>query len=75
MPSQPRKPTVSSAAPKEALASWWREVILPLYSVLTRLHLEYCIQMWSPRYTRDMDLLECVQMRAREMIQGKEHLS
>ena len=40
-----------------------------------RPHLEYCIQMWSPEYRRDMDLLECIQRMATEMIQGREHLS
>ena len=38
-------------------------------------HVQYCIQMQSPQYRRDMDLLERVQRRATEMIQGMEHLS
>ncbi len=46
---------------KRSVASRSREMILPLYSVLVRPHLEYCIQMWSPQYRRDMDLLECIQ--------------
>ena len=50
-------------------------MILPLYSVLVRPHLEYSIQMWSPQYRRDMDLLERVQRRATKMIQEMEHLS
>jgi len=49
-------------------------VILPLCSVLVKLHLEYCIQMWSPQYSTDTDLSEHVQRRATKMIQGMEHL-
>jgi len=51
-----------------------RNVILPLYSVLVRPHLEYSIQMWSPQYRRDVDLLEYIQGRITEMIQRVEHL-
>ena len=56
------------------MASRVREVILPLCSVLVRPHLEYCIQIWSPQYRRDIDLLECIWWRATKMIQGTEYL-
>ena len=46
----------------------------PLYSVLVRPHLEYCLQMQSPLSRRDTDLLECIQKRVTKMIQGMEPL-
>ncbi|PKU39565.1 hypothetical protein llap_10120 [Limosa lapponica baueri] len=59
---------------KRSVASWSKVVILPLYSVLVRLHLEYCVQLWSPQHKKDMVRLERVQQRAMRMIRELEHL-
>ena len=51
---------------KRNMASESREVILHLFSLLVRPHLGYCVQVWSPQYRRDTDLLECLQRRAKK---------
>ena len=53
-----------------------KNIMLPLYKSMVRLHLDYCIQAWKPHLRKDVELdkLEKVQRRATKMIEGLESL-
>lgn len=59
---------------KKSATGWSRQVLLPLYSVLVRPHLEYSIQFWASQVKKDRELVERVQQRATKKIRGLELL-
>jgi len=51
-----------------------RDLIIPLYSALVKLHLEYCVQFWSPQFKKDVDRLRRSKKWVMKVIKGLKNL-
>ena len=65
---------VSWLVSKNHIANRSREAIIPPYSGLARLHLEYCVQFWVLHFKKDINALEHVQGRVLEHKSYEEQL-
>ncbi len=46
----------------------YKNIILPMYIILVRPHLEFAVQFWSPHHAKDIAKLEAIQRMAKMIL-------
>lgn len=54
------------------MASTLKELILSLCSACVRLLLQYFVQFWAPKYTKDLDILDKDSYEANQGLDGAQ---
>jgi len=57
---------------RKTVASRSKEMILPPYLALVRLHLECCVQFWTARKNKEVNFMEQIYRWATKMSKGLE---
>lgn len=47
-----------------------QDVIFPRYQVLVQPHLKHCVQFWAEQHEKDVKVLESIQRKAMELVEG-----
>ena len=65
---------------KHSMTRQSEEVMILLYLVMVRPHLEYCVQFWAPQFKKDVNVLDCIQRNVMvffttKLVKGLEGMS
>ncbi|KAJ7407496.1 hypothetical protein WISP_126503 [Willisornis vidua] len=71
-PRVANKAKVMLAWIKNSVANRSSALIVLLYSAMVRSDIRSCGQVWVPHYKKDIEVMECVQSRAMELVKGLE---
>ena len=58
---------------RNSIANRIREIIIPLYSAVGRLHLKYHVHFCTPHYKKGIEAIQCVQRRVTKLVRDLEH--
>lgn len=58
---------------KHSVASWFKEMNVPLYSALMQPHLKYCVQFWALEYKRGIKIFRLCPKEDKDIERTRGH--